>query len=98
MEHFEFDPRKDRLNLKRHGVDFEWAQALWDEPHIIIPAKHVVGEARLLILAAIDGKCYAAVFTRRGRGTRLISCHRADRRLERIYESRLKGKEDAHTH
>ncbi|HBL18403.1 MAG TPA: hypothetical protein DD417_17015 [Elusimicrobia bacterium] len=68
---------------------------IWDETHVILPAKNVTGEIRLLLLARMDGKCYAAVFTRRGEAIRLISCHRADRRLERIYESHIRGQEDA---
>ena len=77
MEHFEFDPiKKSEHNKKRHRVDLEWAQGLWDVTHIIIPAKAVIGESLGLILAKIDSKCYAAVFTRRGEAVRLISCHR----------------------
>ena len=89
MEHFEFDPAKSRLNEERHGVDLEWAQGLWDVTHVIIPAKNIIGESRFLIIAKIAGKCFTAVFTRRGEGIRLISCHRADRRLERIYENKV---------
>ncbi len=46
MEHFEFDPIKSKRNKKRHGVDLEWAQGLWDVTHIIIPAKDVIDESR----------------------------------------------------
>lgn len=95
MEHFEFDPVKSRLNKKLHGVDLEWAQQLWDETHIAIPAKNVKGEVRSLLLAKVEGKCYATVFTKRGEATRLISCHRADRRMERIYESHVEGKTES---
>lgn len=71
MEHFEFDPIKSARNKKRHGVDLQWAQGLWDVTHIIIPAKDVIGESRCLILAKIGSKCYAAVFTRRRRGDQI---------------------------
>ncbi|MCX5796030.1 MAG: BrnT family toxin [Elusimicrobia bacterium] len=98
MEHFEFDPKKDRINKERHGVDLSWAQELWDQPHVIIPARDVVGESRFLILAKADGKCYSAVFTKRGSAIRLISCHRADRRLEKSYESHIQDEEDAQEH
>ena len=91
MEHFEFDPRKSRLNKELHGVDLEWAESLWDVTHVIIPAKNVRGEGRYLILAKIGAKCYAAIFTKRGEGIRLISCHRADRRLEKIYENHVQS-------
>lgn len=60
----------------------------------MIPAKNVIGESRFLILAKVGGKCYAAIFTRRVEAIRLISCHRADRRLERIYENKVHGQED----
>ncbi|MDE2291643.1 MAG: BrnT family toxin [Elusimicrobia bacterium] len=85
-ERFGFDVDKDDLDRERHGVSLAWAQGLWDTDHLIIPAKRVSGEARALILARVDGKCFAAVFTRRHGRIRLISCHRADRRLERVYE------------
>ena len=29
---FEFDPAKSAANLKRHGIDFLGAQALWNDP------------------------------------------------------------------
>ena len=89
MERFEFDPGKSRLNEEKHGIDLEWSQGLWDVTHVIIPAKNVIGESRFLIIAKMARKCFAAVFTRRGESIRLISCHRADRRLERIYENKV---------
>lgn len=94
MERFEFDTRKSRLNKERHGVDLEWAKNLWQVTHVIVPAKNVRGENRFLILAKILNKCYAAIFTKRGEVTRLISCHRADRRLERIYERHVQDQEN----
>ena len=94
MEHFEFDLKKSQRNRARHGVDLAWAQDLWEQTHVIIAAKNVTGESRYLILAKMEEKCYAAVFTRRGEAIRLISCHRADRRLERIYESHVQSQED----
>jgi hypothetical protein len=95
---FEFDPEKNRRNLERHGVDLEWAQRLWDGDFVITEARPVLDETRFSILARIESKCYVAVFTMRDEVVRLISCHRADRRLERIYESeieeRKKGEAD----
>lgn len=83
---FEFDPEKSRRNWERHGLDFEEAQELWAETYVVIPAKTVAGETRYAFMAMKDGDCWAAFFTMRGETVRLISCHRADRRLERIYE------------
>lgn len=94
MEHFEFDPKKSRLNKEQHGVDLQWAQCMWDETHVITPAKFVRGENRWLILAKVDDKCYPAVFTRRGEAIRLMSCHRVGGRLERIYENHVQNQKD----
>jgi uncharacterized DUF497 family protein len=37
---FEFDTNKSQSNKAKHGIDFEAAQALWDDPDLIeIPAR-----------------------------------------------------------
>ena len=87
---FEFDPRKSERNEELHGVSLDWAQSLWDQNHLIIPAKSVAGEAREMILARVEREFYVAVFTMRKGAIRLISCHRADARLERLYEDEVR--------
>lgn len=82
---FEFDPEKSRANEERHGIDFIEAQKLWSVLKVIIPARSTKGESRYFILGRLEDKVYAAIFTKRGENIRLISCHRADKRLERIY-------------
>lgn len=83
---FEYDTDKSNKNKERHGIDFEEAKELWDSTHVILPAKNVLGEERFVILGKIKGKHYVAIYTVRGRKTRIISCHRADRKWENIYE------------
>ena len=86
MTHFEYDAQKSRSNEERRGIDFDAAQELWETTHVIIPARNVKRENRFLILGRLNRKIYAAVFTQRGEAIRIISCHRADRRFEKIYE------------
>lgn len=31
---FEWDPEKNRTNIKKHGIDFEDAKGLFDQPHV----------------------------------------------------------------
>ena len=83
---FEFDPEKSQLNFIKHGIDFEEAQKLWIVPHFEIIIKPVRGEIRWALLGKLRGFVYAAVFTWRSRKVRLITCHRADKRLIKIYE------------
>lgn len=93
MVYFEFDPGKEKQNQERHGIDFQEAQRLWDGPHVIIPAKNIREEGRWAILGKIRGKVCIAIFTMTARAIRIISCHRADRRWERIFYGKIKETE-----
>ena len=86
---FEDDPEKNRANLEKHGIGFEEAQELWYVPHFIVLARYAKGEERLYILGKLNDKLHVAIFTMRGDAARLISCHRADKRLRAIYEEKL---------
>ena len=91
MAEFEYDPEKSESNRDRHGIDFAEAQKLWDGPHIIIPAKNIMEESRSAILGHIGKHVYMAVFTVRSGRFRVISCHRADKKWVKIYETSLKN-------
>lgn len=82
----EYDSTKSKANKQKHGIDFEEAKKLWEGVRLIVPAKNVRGESRWAVLGKIQKKCYVAIFTQREDAIRIISCHRADRRLERTYE------------
>ena len=84
---FEFDPAKSDENKRKHGIDFEEAQALWgDDALVEIPAR-VVDEPRWLMIGRIDGKHWSAVITRRAENIRLISVRRSRDEEIAIYES-----------
>ena len=84
---FEYDPAKSAENNRKHGIDFEAAQALWaDDALVEIPAK-VADEPRWLIIGRIDGKHWSAVITRREANIRLISVRRSRDEEVAIYES-----------
>jgi uncharacterized DUF497 family protein len=84
--YFEYDEQKNRRNIEKHGLDFAEAQALWDVAHFIIPARMVGQESRSAIIGKLDGRLHIAVFTHRSWTVRLISFHKADVRLQKIYE------------
>ncbi|EKD52091.1 MAG: hypothetical protein ACD_62C00120G0004 [uncultured bacterium] len=90
---FEYDAKKSAQNEQKHGVSFAEAINLWDTTHVIVPAKHVAGESRFAILGKLAGKMTVAIYTLRGEAIRIISCHRADKKLERIYEKLIKEKQ-----
>ena len=83
---FEYDAAKSRANQRKHGVDFEQAQTLWDAPdRVEIPAR-TVDEPRFLVVAKTGGKHWSAVFTYRDRRRRIISVRRARKEEIAIYE------------
>jgi len=83
---FDYDPQKSHDNKLKHGLDFDEAQALWqDERGLIIPARFR-DEERLAIIARLDETLWTAIFTRRGPITRLISCRRARQEEAALYE------------
>lgn len=44
---FEWDPNKARRNVAKHGVSFEVARRVWDDPlHVIVPDRFEDGEER----------------------------------------------------
>lgn len=84
---FEFDPQKSKLNKAKHGIDFEEAQALWDDPDCIgFPARSE-DEERFALLAILDGKMWVAFFTYRDDRIRIISTRRARTKERDLYES-----------
>lgn len=60
---FEYDPSKSASNKARRGLDFDEAQALWDDPDLLeIPAR-TRGEPRFMVIGQIDGKHWSGVIT-----------------------------------
>jgi hypothetical protein len=84
---FEYDAEKSAENNRKHGIDFEEAQALWTDPALVeIPAR-TTDEPRWLLIGKIGGKCWSAVVTWRGENLRLISVRRSREEERNIYES-----------
>ena len=74
---FEFDPAKSAANLKKHGIDFVAAQALWsDADRLEIPARSL-DEPRIQVIGQIGELVWSAFITPRGDRIRIISVRRA---------------------
>lgn len=89
---FEYDPAKSDENKRKHGIDFEEAKALWDDPELLeIPARASDEPRWLLIgkinLGEIGEKFWSAFVTRRGENVRLISVRRSRDKEVALYES-----------
>jgi len=80
-----FGPKKDAINRSRHGLSlafaeqFDWTTARYQA------ARTVNGEPRDKVLALVDGRLYAGIFTRRGLVFWMISVRPASRKERREY-------------
>lgn len=86
---FQFDPAKAAGNLRKHGVSFADAEAVFMDPlalHRIDPDAE--GEERFVAIGAGSaGHLLVVVYTLRGDAIRLISARRATPVEIRAYES-----------
>lgn len=87
MNRFEYDPAKSQTNLEKHGIDFEDAQELWQDPYMVEIDARDMDEPRTLAIGAIGGKVWSAVITYRKGVVRIISVRRARESEVALYES-----------
>lgn len=83
---FIYDPRKSNLNLEKHGISFEEAKALWDDPNLIVAQSNKHGEQRWAAIARIEGSYWTAIYTKRDFAIRIISVRRATRKERSCYD------------
>jgi len=87
MLSFEYDENKSKQNIAKHGIDFDAAQALWDDPDLLVLPAKKIDETRFLVIGTISKKHWSAIITYRGKNIRIISVRRS--RIEEVhsYES-----------
>ena len=84
---FEFNPEKSTANKAKHGIAFDDAQALWDDPDLLeIPAR-TTDEPRSLVIGKMEGKHWSGVITHRGNAIRIISVRRSRQEEVNLYEN-----------
>ena len=83
---FEYDPDKSAANREKHGIDFDEAQALWDDPYLIEAPANVTGEPCFLAVGMIATRHWTAVYTYRSDRVRIISVRRARKQEIDHYE------------
>ena len=85
---FEYDINKSLSNKQKHGIDFEEAQELWNDPYAFeIPSTQSEDEDRFLVFGKIGLKNYTAIITYRNSNIRIISVRRSREKEVKLYES-----------
>ncbi len=89
---FEWDPEKNRKNKIKHGIDFESATAIWDDPFLIVTFdEHIDREDRWLAIGTLYSEVLVvAVHTYRAlddvEAIRIISARKATKSERTRYE------------
>ena len=83
---FQFDKRKSASNLRKHGIDFQSAQQLWNDPNLVEIDSRTSVEPRWMVIGKIEGKHWSAVVTYRKETIRLISVRRSHKKEVLWYE------------
>jgi len=85
-EKFEWDDRKAKRNDREHGVTFEIARFVFDDPNAIDRLDlDEPGEDRELITGLVGDVLLAVCFVQRGHRKRIISARKATYREQNDY-------------
>lgn len=87
MLQFEWDDRKNSVNEKKHGVDFETAQLVFDDPFCATFVERIVDEEqRWHAIGSVENLIILVVaHTYRGDVIRIISARPASSHERRLY-------------
>lgn len=86
---FEWHEEKARNNIAKHGVSFEEAKTVFNDPYAITIAdpQHSIDEDRFIDIGiSVSGYVLVVVYTERGSIIRIISCRKATRIERGMYE------------
>lgn len=84
---FEWDDKKAKSNLEKHGVSFELASEIFYRSTVFTfeDDRFDYGEVREVAIGEIEGICLYIIFTVRGESLRIISARKASIRERRAY-------------
>ena len=81
---FEWDERKRRANLEKHGLDFIDAELVFLGEHLTVASSYS-REERWLTIGRLDQRAVAVVWTSRAGAIRIISFRRARHEERRAF-------------
>ena len=86
---FEWDEEKDLSNRRKHGVSFEEAKSVFNDPRSITIAdeQHSANEDRYIDIGISSrGRLIVVSYTDRRSNIRIISCRKATKSERKTYE------------
>ncbi len=85
---FQWDAKKNELNLAKHGIDFDEAVGVFYTPHILRRSNRS-DEERGIAIGNAENRIITVIFMWRDGDIRLISARRARRNEEREYRQEI---------
>ena len=86
---FEWDEPKKISNLEKHGISFEEAKTIFDNPLAVVfdDPYHSIGEIREIMIGhSSQNQLLIVAFTERAGAIRIVSARLANRREANDYE------------
>lgn len=86
---FEWNPDKAIINIEKHGISFQEASTVFDDPlSVTFPdPSHSIRENRCIIIGVSGfGQLLVVAHTDREENIRIISARKATRKERRFYE------------
>ncbi|MBR3622198.1 MAG: BrnT family toxin [Selenomonadaceae bacterium] len=76
---FEWDENKNQINIKKHGISFERASLVFQDPnHVkIYDSKHSIDEIRYRVLGRVNNVLCVVITYRKNNVIRIISARKA---------------------
>ena len=88
MKTFEWDERKNEINIIKHMIDFNDAiEILYDDDRIEWSIQKN-GEDRIIVIGEMNGIIITVIYTMRGSVYRIISARRARKNEKKQYQKR----------
>jgi uncharacterized protein len=82
----EFDPSKDAINKRKHGLSLADAQNMdLSTSTVALDTRYNYGEDRYRAWGLINGRLHVMAFTPRGNTIRVISFRKANKKEEQRY-------------
>jgi uncharacterized DUF497 family protein len=83
---FEWDDEKNKLNQKKHGISFETARFVFNDPgKVILPDLLHSSEEEQWITIRMVNKILFVVYTEQGKSIKLISARSATKAEKELY-------------
>ena len=91
MSIYDWNPQKAELNVKKHGISFEEAVTVFDDPFYVdfYDPDHSIDEHRYILIGCSQKEQILLIsYTERENIIRLISARKATRQERYLYEHR----------